>query len=632
MSQRKRFHVIVFALLALNFMFIPIHIFVDLFLSYEPKHYCAYPQGGSKYQWIPYNHETHAFESCAIYEEPLTKEMEKAEKKRIEEEGYHKDVKVWDWKALKFKSKHYDHDTHTEHYHDDESENGTESQDDGYTGYATTSEDHHRRRREQPPPADTPSDTAGHRFVTEDGRLLEPSEILGEALGVSDGEEEVTEGAQNSAGGPETATEVPKDVGVTTLNPEEGGDDETDTTPASTGSEVRTEAPLDEHAEPTDHPDEDHNDHDDGNHHDEDIIVHSFNSAYSDRSILGSGVTGSLAPEYDTQDTEKGEEDSTDAKSDENYESDGKDDTNHPDSPPEQLAPVNSKSGGHGAHDSDPDSDSDGDLASPHGDKHEDQHGDSHGELSDNHDKGGPADHGHGVDSNSDPHARESDNHESSNHSEREADNHAENHDDKHKTGASSKDKGKHSSYGHYGKKKPLHRTIECEHGIHYLADVGTTLITEYGLSCGNDVSVITNTVLGTAMVAGAIIFAPFVDKYGRKTLFMMVCCQNCLISLGIAFVRDIRSYWVLRFLSRFYIEGVEIALLVLDVGVEIALLVLAVEMAPSKSRPIAPLILYVAYAIGQILLSLQAMLFRSWWKLQLAISVESILLIPFSW
>ena len=64
----------------------------------------------------------------------------------------------------------------------------------------------------------------------------------------------------------------------------------------------------------------------------------------------------------------------------------------------------------------------------------------------------------------------------------------------------------------------------------------------------------------------------------------------------------------------------------------EIALLVLAVEMAPSKSRPIAPLILYVAYAVGQILLSLQAMLFRSWWKLQLAISVENILLIPFSW
>ena len=46
-----------------------------------------------------------------------------------------------------------------------------------------------------------------------------------------------------------------------------------------------------------------------------------------------------------------------------------------------------------------------------------------------------------------------------------------------------------------------------------------------------------------------------FVLQYGRKTLFMMVCCQNCLISLGIAFVGDIRSYWVLRFLSRFYIE-----------------------------------------------------------------------------
>ena len=35
----------------------------------------------------------------------------------------------------------------------------------------------------------------------------------------------------------------------------------------------------------------------------------------------------------------------------------------------------------------------------------------------------------------------------------------------------------------------------------------------QHGLSCARDVSVITNTVLGTAMVAGAIIFAPFVDK-----------------------------------------------------------------------------------------------------------------------
>lgn len=54
LCERRRFHAIVFLLLALNFMFIPIHIFVDLFLSYEPKHYCAIPPDGNKYAWIPY--------------------------------------------------------------------------------------------------------------------------------------------------------------------------------------------------------------------------------------------------------------------------------------------------------------------------------------------------------------------------------------------------------------------------------------------------------------------------------------------------------------------------------------------------------------------------------------------------
>ena len=39
------------------------------------------------------SHETHAFESCAIYEEPLTKPLEKAEKSRIEQESYYKDIK-----------------------------------------------------------------------------------------------------------------------------------------------------------------------------------------------------------------------------------------------------------------------------------------------------------------------------------------------------------------------------------------------------------------------------------------------------------------------------------------------------------------------------------------------------------
>ncbi|XP_043193949.1 solute carrier family 22 member 8-like isoform X2 [Amphibalanus amphitrite] len=146
----------------------------------------------------------------------------------------------------------------------------------------------------------------------------------------------------------------------------------------------------------------------------------------------------------------------------------------------------------------------------------------------------------------------------------------------------------------------------------------GSTMITEWGLSCDKDRRLHASTVICVAMLLGGIMFAPFVDKLGRKTLLMMCCVQNTLLAIGVTFVGDFNSYLVLRFLARLYIEGVEVGVLVL-----------AVELVPAKNRPLAPFMLFVAYSLGHCLLPVLAYFFKSWRYFQLTIALGSAVLIP---
>lgn len=162
--------------------------------------------------------------------------------------------------------------------------------------------------------------------------------------------------------------------------------------------------------------------------------------------------------------------------------------------------------------------------------------------------------------------------------------------------------------------------TAPCPDGIQYEMSGGPTIVTEWQLSCNKSQTVMTITVHGTAAVLGAVVFSPFADAYGRKALFLMCWWQTALLSLGMFFINDISSFWVLRFLSRLYTEGAELAMFVL-----------ACEFFPINQRPFAAFALYLFYAVGQMLLAFQAYLIRHWRYLQLAISVGLFVLLPFS-
>ncbi|XP_037082705.1 organic cation transporter protein-like [Pollicipes pollicipes] len=164
---------------------------------------------------------------------------------------------------------------------------------------------------------------------------------------------------------------------------------------------------------------------------------------------------------------------------------------------------------------------------------------------------------------------------------------------------------------------KKLRRKQRCSE-VEYEDTHGSTMITEWKLSCDNDHRILASTVICVAMLLGGIMFSPFVDKLGRKTLIMMCCVQNTLLAIGVTFVGDFNSYLVLRFLARLYIEGVEVGVLVL-----------AVELVPAKNRPLAPFVLFVAYSLGHCLLPLLAYYFKSWRNFQLTIALGSAVLIP---
>lgn len=164
---------------------------------------------------------------------------------------------------------------------------------------------------------------------------------------------------------------------------------------------------------------------------------------------------------------------------------------------------------------------------------------------------------------------------------------------------------------------KDRRKKLSCSE-FEYQDTHGTTMITEWGLSCDKDRRLHASTVICVAMLLGGIMFAPFVDKLGRKTLLMMCCVQNTLLAIGITFVGDFNSYLVLRFLARLYIEGVEVGVLVL-----------AVELVPAQNRPLAPFMLFVAYSLGHCLLPVLGYFFKSWRYFQLTIALGSAVLIP---
>ena len=412
---------------------------------------------------------------------------------------------MWDWKALKFKSKHYHHASETAHYVDDEFETGTDAGEDGYTGYEPAPSDHRRRRRrEQQRPAAPAARSAAdsHRFVTEDGRLLEPSQVPGELYGAT-----VT--SETATGAPEAATVTSKepadplgavtdlpesaeaataveDEGVTVGSIETGGDSVTENTPQSSVGE--TEA--DEQAS-DDHHDAAEND--DGEveepRHEEEIIVHSFGGGNGDRVLLGAGTAGSLAPEYDpaeVEDVAKLDGDNAGAAYDLDKKHSGDTATRtslasllekQPEHPLATSDSGNRDVNGskhHGAKDGDDDGGDDRNLGDDDHDDDEDRDGD---------DEAG------GNDSSGALGAKSSGDHYPgagagvivSDHGDKERNNHHGGRGADHGKGKkkTSKDKEKDKTHGYYGHSKPLQRTTPCEHGIHYLADVGTTLITD---------------------------------------------------------------------------------------------------------------------------------------------------------
>ncbi|KAG1650691.1 Solute carrier family 22 member 7 [Nymphon striatum] len=169
------------------------------------------------------------------------------------------------------------------------------------------------------------------------------------------------------------------------------------------------------------------------------------------------------------------------------------------------------------------------------------------------------------------------------------------------------------NTYGYFYKDRTCHltvidnirgnKTIECKFGhVFDTSYTGKTVVSEWGLVCEKNNEVIFITIHGVAAVLGAVIFAPFSDKYGRKALLLMCWSQMALMSLGMYFVGDMSSYLVLRFLQRLYVEGAEQAIFIM-----------ACEMLPTDLRPNAVSGLYVFYGIGYLVLAFQAYLSTNW-------------------
>lgn len=151
---------------------------------------------------------------------------------------------------------------------------------------------------------------------------------------------------------------------------------------------------------------------------------------------------------------------------------------------------------------------------------------------------------------------------------------------------------------------------LKCSHdNLIFDSEVVTSsIVTEYGLTC--DKKFIKNVIGAVYMVGlmvGSLGFGLLADKIGRmKALMVGLCLTSISGSLG-AFMPDVISFGIMRFLS-----GVGAK------GLFMIAFVLCVEFTGPKYSAYLGIAIEIPFALGEMVLGLQAYFVRDWMQLQL--------------
>lgn len=148
------------------------------------------------------------------------------------------------------------------------------------------------------------------------------------------------------------------------------------------------------------------------------------------------------------------------------------------------------------------------------------------------------------------------------------------------------------------------------------------TILAEWSLVCHRAflAPLITTTYFCGVMIGG-VIFGSLSDRFGRKSMMLICLYTQCMIGIGIHFVRGLVLFIGLRFIQGIFIQGLQCVTYSM-----------VMELMPAGWRTLAGCVVEAFWAGGIVLLAVIARYVQHWRYIQLAINIPTVATVFYIW
>ncbi|XP_078000073.1 organic cation transporter protein-like [Glandiceps talaboti] len=165
--------------------------------------------------------------------------------------------------------------------------------------------------------------------------------------------------------------------------------------------------------------------------------------------------------------------------------------------------------------------------------------------------------------------------------------------------------------------------TLNCDHGWEYDRSTYTSTVThQFNLVCDRSyLTALAKSSYMAGFLVGSIVYGIILDRFGRVPGMIITIAFGTIAGTVEAFAPNFAVFAVCRFLVA-----------VNTYGTMLAGFVLATEVVGPTKRTACGMVMMAFFSIGYMLLALFAYLIRTWWILQLVLTVPSILFVSYWW